>query len=131
MILIESSVWVDFFRMTTNTQTLWLRENFESTAIGLTDLTLCEVLQGYKQGKLHAEVRSQLLELNVHTTGGTDLALAASDNFIYLRKRGITIRGTVDCLIASYCIRGGHELLHNDRDFEPFERYLSLKVIHA
>jgi predicted nucleic acid-binding protein len=66
----------------------------------------------------------------VYATGGTELALAASDNYRFLRKRGITIRKTIDCLIATFCIREGHALLHRDRDFDPFEEHLGLKVVH-
>jgi predicted nucleic acid-binding protein len=128
--IIETSVWVDIVRQTQNEQTEWVKQNLGKVRLGLTDLTLCEVLQGMRNDEIHAVVRKELLELEVYATGGVELALAAAENYRSLRKRGITVRTTIDCLIATFCIQGGYELLHRDRDFHPFEEHLGLRVIH-
>jgi predicted nucleic acid-binding protein len=128
--IIETSVWVDLLRQTENGHTEWVRQNLSKSRLGLTDLILCEVLQGFRNEAVCAVVRQELLQLQVHATGGLELALAAADNYRSLRRRGITRRTTIDCLIATFCIREGHTLLHRDRDFDAFEEYLGLKVIH-
>jgi predicted nucleic acid-binding protein len=131
VILVETTIWIDLFRGVESRHTEWLDRNLGDARIALTDLTLCEVLQGIRDDAMHAAVRKDLLEFGVHPTGGIELALASSNHYRFLRKRGITVRRTIDCLIATYCIREGHSLLHHDRDFDPFEEYLGLKVIHA
>ncbi|QMV19026.1 PIN domain-containing protein [Granulicella sp. 5B5] len=130
MTIVETTVWVDLLRGTNNEHTEWMKQNLGDPNLSLTDLTLCEVLQGLRLDTLHREARRMLLKFGVHSTGGAELALAASDNFRFLRKRGITVRKTIDCLIATYCIREGHVLLHHDRDYDPFEEHLGLRVIH-
>ncbi len=68
--------------------------------------------------------------MSVLSSGGVEIAVAAAENYRILRTKGITVRKTIDCLIATFCIREGHELLHRDRDFDPFEMHLGLQVIH-
>ncbi|HXR16829.1 MAG TPA: PIN domain-containing protein, partial [Terriglobales bacterium] len=97
----------------------------------LTDLILCEVLQGIRDSRTLAQVRDDLLQFEVFHSGGTELAIAAAQNFQILRARGHTIRKTIDCLIATFCLEAGHELLHRDRDFDVFEKELGLRVVHA
>jgi predicted nucleic acid-binding protein len=128
--VVDSTVWIDALNGINNRETLWLIRSLEVDEISLTDLILCEVLQGIGEERLYREAREDLLRFTVHNTGGADLAVAAAENYRRLRRRGITIRRTVDCLIATYCIRGGHALLHHDRDFDPFEEHLGLQVIH-
>jgi len=130
LIIVETTVWIDLFRGIKNEHTAWMARNLGDPRLALTDLTLCEVLQGMRDDALHAGIRKDLLKFGVYAAGGTAHVLAASDNYRFLRKRGITVRTTIDCLIATYCIREGHSLLHHDRDFDPFERHLGLKVIH-
>jgi predicted nucleic acid-binding protein len=98
--------------------------------VALTDLILCEVLQGIRRDVLFTSVRHDLLKFVIFETGGSDLALASAANYRELRKRGITVRSTIDCLIATFCIREGHSLLHRDRDYDAFERHLGLSVVH-
>jgi len=131
MILIDASVWIDYLNGVANSQTDWLNENLPSQRLGLTDITLCEVLQGVKDRDQVARVRQYLMAFQIWTTGGTDLALAAADNYRALRDQGITVRKTIDCWIAAFCIREGHSLLHHDRDFNGFEQHLGLSVVHA
>lgn len=107
-----------------------MRGHMTDTSVGMTDLTLCEVLRGIRDDSLHAAIRNELRNFSVHSTSGEELAEAAAAHYRFLRKRGITVRSLIDCLIAAYCIREGHELLHHDRDFDPFERHLGLKVVH-
>jgi predicted nucleic acid-binding protein len=131
MILVDATVWIDYLNGVATPQTGWLDENLPNQRLGLTDITLCEVLQGVKDRNQAVRVRQDLMAFEILTTGGTDLALAAADNYRALRELGITVRKTIDCWIASFCIREGHSLLHNDRDFNGFERHLGLKVVHA
>jgi predicted nucleic acid-binding protein len=131
VIIVETTVWIDLFRGTLNRQTLWLGRNALDPDLALTDLTFCEVLQGIRADIMFERARKQLLAVGVHSTGGVELALAAAESYRFLRQRGITVRNTIDCLIATYCIREGHDLLHGDRDYDAFERHLGLRVIHA
>ena len=80
---------------------------------------------------LFAQVRDELLKFQLFQTGGTDLAIAAAQNYRDLRQRGYTVRKTIDCLIATHCLQAGHQLLHRDHDFDPFEEIMGLQVVHA
>src|SRR6185295_18553690 len=88
-----------------------------------------EVLQGVGDRNQVAKVQQYFMEFPILTTGGTALALAAAEDYRTLRSLGITVRKTIDCWIASFCMREGHALLHKDRDFNGFERHLGLKVV--
>jgi predicted nucleic acid-binding protein len=87
-------------------------------------------LQGVRDEAGAATVERELAKFEILNTGGMELAKAAAENYRALRRRGYTVRKTVDCLIATFCLREGHSLLHRDRDFDPFERFLNLAVIH-
>jgi hypothetical protein len=130
MIVVDTTVWIDVLGGRSNPQTLWLDRNLTIQGLALTDLILCEILRGVREDASFSLFREDLLRFPVYPTGGAELAIASADYYRDLRKRGITIRSTIDCITATYCIREGHELLHNDRDFEPFEKHLGLKVIH-
>jgi predicted nucleic acid-binding protein len=114
---------------TRTAQTDWLDAALERQRLGLTDLILCEVLQGVRGDRQAAQTRRELLKLAIFETGGNNLAVAAAQNYRILRARGRTVRRTVDCLTATYCLLNGYALLHKDRDFDPFEEFLSLRVI--
>ncbi len=130
MVIVDTTVWIDYFRGTQTPQTVWLDSELERQRLGITDLILCEVLQGIQDDRQFSRARHELLKLEVCTMGGTELALAAAQNYRALRARGYTVRRTIDCLIATFCLLHDHVLLHNDRDFEPFERVLGLRVLH-
>lgn len=130
MTIVDTTVWIDFFGGIVNPETTWLREQAGRVSPGLTDLILCEVLQGIRDDFTFARVRRELLSLNVFDSGGASIAVAAARNYRALRQRGYTVRKTVDCLIATFCIETGFELLHRDRDFDPFEEHLGLRVLH-
>ncbi len=128
MILVDSSVWIDYFNgvITTQTETLDSLLGREPLAIG--DLILTEVLQGFGGERHFDEARKVLTSLTVVNLGGEAIAIQAARNFRTLRKRGGIVRKTIDSVIATRCIEGGYELLHSDRDFDPFARYLGLRV---
>jgi predicted nucleic acid-binding protein len=131
VVIIDTTVWVDYLRGTENPETRWLDRELQQQRLGLTDLTLCEVLQGIRNQNAFARVQADLLKFHVFHTGGTILAIAAAQNYGELRKHGYTVRKTIDCLIATFCLHAKHELLHRDHDFDPFETVLGLQVIHA
>jgi predicted nucleic acid-binding protein len=130
LVIVDTTVWIDYLRGTENPQTLWLDRELPRQRLGLTDLILCEVLQGIQDQRMFSRVRADLLKFQVFQTGGIDLAIAAAENYRELRSRGFTVRKTMDCLIATFCLRARHELLHRDSDFDPFQRQLGLKVVH-
>ena len=130
MVIVDTTVWVDYLRGTPNPETKWLDQAVGQLEIGLTDLILCEVLQGVRGDQEFARVRTLLREFELFETGGEDLCVAAAQNYRRLRFRGRTVRKTIDCLIATFCIRQGHSLLHTDSDFRHFEDILGLSVIH-
>jgi predicted nucleic acid-binding protein len=129
MVIVDTTVWIDYFRGIENAQSLWLEGQAESKRLGLTDLILSEVLQGIRDDREFLSVQAELLKFEMYAAGGIDLAVRAAQNFRTLRKKGFTIRRIADCWIATFCIREGHELLHRDRDFEPFESELGLRVV--
>jgi predicted nucleic acid-binding protein len=113
-----------------NPETRWLNTELDRQRLGLTDIILCEVLQGVRDDVAAKEVERRLLHLEVFDTGGVALAREAVRNYRALRSRGHTVRKTIDCVIATFCLREQHSLLHRDRDFDPFEKVLKLSVIH-
>jgi predicted nucleic acid-binding protein len=131
VVIVDTTVWIDYFQGVTNPETDWLHAELDRQRLGLTDVILCEVLQGVRDESAAEDVERQLLKLEVFETGGVDLAREAARNYRTLRSRGHTVRKTIDCLIATFCIRQQHSLLHRDRDFEPFEKFLELSVVHA
>ncbi len=130
MTIVDTTVWIDYFGGIANRHTLWVRREVGVISLALVDLIFCEVLQGIRDDGEFARVRDRLMTLPILDTGGSAFALAAARNYRLLRERGRTIRTTIDCLIATFCIESGHELLHRDRDFDPFETHLGLSVVH-
>jgi len=130
MIVVDTSVWIDYARGSETPQTAWLETALGRKRLAITDLILCEILQGVRDDKQYREARAAIFHLEIFNTGGTELALAAADNYRKLQKKGFTIRKTIDCLIATFCILNGHALLHSDRDFNVFETELGLQVVH-
>jgi predicted nucleic acid-binding protein len=130
MVIVDTTVWIDYFGGIESRETTWLDRALPRERLGLTDLILCEVLQGIRDDAAFKRVRDDLMKLRIFTTGGPDLAIAAAQNYRTLRQKGITIRKTIDCWIATSCLLSGHRLLHRDRDFDPFENVLGLMVVH-
>ena len=130
MIIVDTTVWVDYLRGTLNPETEWLEMEADRKRLGLTDLILCEVLQGVRNEQEFARVRTELKKFALFETGGEELAIAAATNFRIIREKGKTVRKTIDCLVATFCLMHGYTLLHRDRDFDPFEKILGLDVVH-
>lgn len=130
MIIVDTTVWVDYFRGIRSLETDWVDREADKRRIGLTDLNLCEVLQGVRSEREFRVLQTELQKFQVFHAGGYDLAIAAAKNFRRLRENGRTVRKMVDCLIATFCLVNGHLLLHRDRDFEVFELHLGLQVLH-
>ena len=131
MVIVDSSVWIDLLAGRMNAETDWLTREVVQQRMGLTDLILGEVLQGIRGERAFAQVREQLLEFEVFDSGGAEMAVAAARNYRSLREQGLTVRTTIDCLIATFCLENGHSLLHRDRDFDVFEEQLGLRVVQA
>lgn len=127
MIMVDSGVWTDYFRgaVTPQTDCLDLLLSRELLAVG--DLILTEVLQGFGTEREFNQARKLLLSLDVIEIGGQETALVAARNFRTLRARGVTIRKTIDTLIATCCIENDLALLYGGRDFEPFVTHLGLR----
>jgi predicted nucleic acid-binding protein len=128
VIIVDSSVWIDYFngRDTPQTSTLDTFLGVEPLDIG--DLILTEVLQGFKSDADYNTAKQVLLSLSVFEMLGLELAIKAADNFRALRKRGVTVRKTADVIIATFCIEARHSLLFADRDFQPFVDHLGLRA---
>ena len=129
MILVDSSVWIDFFRNQPTAQAEWLDRNLGNEGLLVGDLILAEVLRGFKDDRGFNEARRMLGQLQQVSLCGEDLAVEAARNFRKLRTMGVTVRGTIDVIIASRCLLDGVRLLHSDRDFDAFEAHLGLRVV--
>lgn len=129
MWIVDSSVWIDYFNGKATPQTDLLDAALGQREIGLGDIILAEVLQGFRRQKDFEAARDALLRFPIFTMGGVEVALKSAENFRYLRSQGITVRKTVDCLIATFVIENDFSLLHSDRDFDPFEKHLGLRVV--
>lgn len=128
MLLVDSSVWIQYFNGEVNPQTDYLDEILGVEPIGIGDLVLLEVLQGFRSDHGYDTAKSLLTNLTVFEMLGKDQAIRAAGNYRYLRKLGITVRKTIDTIIATFCISRGFPLLFTDRDFEPFVKHLNLQA---
>ena len=128
MILVDSSVWIDFFRGIDTPQVDRLDSLFARERVLVGDLILTEVLQGFAAQRDFNLARKTLATFELVNLGGAEIALQAAINFRKLRALGFTVRKTIDTVIATRCIAAGFRLLHADRDFEPFAAHLGLKV---
>ena len=129
MILIDSSVLIDYFNGTTNWQVEKLNTLLGKEFLTIGDYILTEVLQGFRNDKDFQKAKHILKAFPCYDLLGENIAIKSAQNFRYLRKRGITVRKTIDSIIATYCIENNLSLLHNDNDFKPFEKYLKLQVV--
>lgn len=130
MILIDASVWIDFFNGSDTPEAGQLADllNDGAAPIGMADLTLFEVLRGFRHPQDFLAARHALACLPVISIGGEANALAAAEHYRALRAQGVTINSPVDVLLASFCIEHGHALLHSDRDFDALEAQRGLRV---
>lgn len=129
MIVVDSSVWIDYFNGAANPQTEKLDTLLGAEPLAIGDIILCEVLQGFRSDRDFNTAKAVLLNLTVFDLLGQRNAIASSENFRVLRKKGVTIRKTIDCIIATFCIENNHSLLFSDRDFLPFVEHLGLRSV--
>ena len=127
MILVDSSVWIDYFRGTATPEAEKLDELLGTELIAIGDLILAEVLQGFDSDRAFEQARRLLASLVIVDLGGPAIALQAAKNFRTLRALGVTVRKTIDTVIATRCIANSLPLLYSDRDFDPFVEYLGLR----
>jgi predicted nucleic acid-binding protein len=130
MLVVDTSVWVDYFNGVENPQTDFLHSILDATPILIGDLILTEVLQGFRLDPDFEKVRRTLGRFTQANMVDTALAVQSARNYRFLRQKDITVRKTIDSLIATYCIENEYELLHNDNDFDGYEKHLGLRVIH-
>ena len=129
MILIDSSVWIDYFNGRATRQALFVRENLGREAFATGDLILTEVLQGFRRDADAERARSFLLSFDTFELAGVPVGLAAARNYRRLHAKGVTVRKTIDVIIATFCIAGGYTLLHADRDFDAMRDHLGLATL--
>jgi predicted nucleic acid-binding protein len=129
LIVVDSSVWIDFFngKVTPRTSKLLSLMGTEPLLVG--DLILCEILQGARTEAQARILEEELRKFDVSPMLNPELAIAAARNYRFLRGHGFTIRKTMDLIIGTFCIAHEHTLLHDDRDFGPMEIHLGLKTI--
>ena len=130
MLVVDSSVWIDFFNGAPSPARATLRRLLGDgdTEIVVPDLVLFEVLRGFRDERHYLQAESLMLTLTVESTGGAALALKAAQHYRSLRAAGITVRSAVDVLVAAFCIERGYALLHADRDFDAFEATRGLRA---
>ena len=131
MILVDSSVWIDYFSGRATSESDLLDRLLSTERLLTGDLILAEVLRGFRSDADFRRGRGLLSALEFLPLAGREIAIGAARNYRTLRGMGITVRKTIDGLIATFCIRHGHILLHSDRDFDGFERHLGLRVLKA
>ena len=130
MLVVDTSVWIDYFNGVKNPQTDFLDTVLDNTPIIIGDLILAEVLQGFRHDPDFEKIRRTLGKFMQASMVNPVLAVQSARNYRLLQQKGITVRKTIDSLIATFCIENDHQLLHNDSDFDGYEKYLGLRVIH-
>ena len=129
MVLVDSSVWIDYFNNVTTPESDRLDVLLGEEPVALGDSILAEVLQGFRNDKDHRAAKKLLTSLTIYNLLGTELAIRTADNYRALRKQGITICKTTDVIIATFCIENNISLLHSDKDFLPFAKHLKLRTV--
>jgi hypothetical protein len=129
LIVVDSSVWIDYFNGKITPKTNWLDSALGNEPILIGDIILTEVLQGFQSDSDFKKAKSLLLSFHVVEMLGMEVALKSASNYRYLRKKGVTIRKTIDVIIGTFCIHNAFSLLHDDKDFTPLEKHLHLRVV--
>lgn len=129
MILVDSSVWIDYFNGKVTPKTDWLDSSLGREVIVMGDLILTEVLQGFQSDRDFKKAKELLLNFPFTEMLGQELAIESASNYRYLRKKGVTIRKTIDVIIGTFCLHHDFSLLHDDQDFAPLEKHLKLITV--
>lgn len=129
MIVADTSAWIDYFSGISAAHTDALDDALLNNRVVIGDLIITELLQGFKNDKEYRIVLNLMDSLEYRDMLGKELAIQSARNYRILRKKGVTIRKTIDVMIATFCMENGFMLIHNDRDFDPMQHYLKLKVI--
>ncbi len=129
MIFLDSTVLVDYFNGNSTWQVDYLDNTLGNEVVGIGDNVIAEVLQGFRSDGDYRTAKSLLLELPCYDICNKELAVKSAENFRTLRKKGITVRKTINMLVATFCIENGLTLLHNDKDFDSIAEGSSLKVV--
>lgn len=130
MILVDSTIWIDYFNGISSLRTDYLDRVLDQTRIIVGDLILAEVLQGFRNDADFEQARRALVKFHQVQMVNPSLAVKSAQNFRLLRRKGVTVRKTIDSLIATWCIENHVPLLHNDSDFDGYEAHLGLQVLH-
>lgn len=131
MILVDSSVWIHYFNGKKTSQTDLLHSSLGNTPVVMGDLILTEVLQGFQDAKQFKIAKDLLTGLPFMPMVGRVITLQSAENYRSLRRRGVTVRRTIDVLIGTFCIYYQLPLLHDDRDFDPIVKFLGLKTVYT
>lgn len=130
MMVVDTSVWIDYVHGVRTAQTDILDRALQESRVVTGDLIIVEFLQGFRDNKQFQIAKMLMDSLEYYDFVGKEMSIKAAQNFRLLRKKGVTVRKTIDVLIATFCIEHGFELLHNDRDFEPMKELLGLQIKH-
>ena len=128
MMVADTSVWIDYLKGIEASHTEILDQELLNNRIIIGDIIIAEFLQGFKNVKDYNQAKNIINALEYHDFVGKDIAFKAAQNFRKLRKKGITVRKTIDVIIATFCIENNLQLIHYDHDFDPMEQHLGLKV---
>ena len=129
MILVDSSVWIDYFNGRSTWQTDTLDDLLSDVPVIMGDLILAEILEGFRSDKDFESAKSYISDLPFRQMGGYQIAVQSAQNYRTLRKRGVTVRKTIDVIIGTFCILERLSLLHDDRDFDPMATHFSLQML--
>jgi predicted nucleic acid-binding protein len=131
MIVVDTSVWIDYFNDRPTPEAAYLDSLLVREPLVIGDLILAEVLQGFRSDLDFRRALVLLSALEFQAMLGREVAVDSARNYRRLRARGVSVRKTIDVMIGTFCIKSGHQLLHADRDFDPMERYLGLRVVRV
>jgi predicted nucleic acid-binding protein len=130
MVLVDTSVWIDYFNGTETQQVFLLDDLLKEDRIIIGDLILTELLQGFRYKRELLAISELVNLLEYRDLVGRKIAEKSAENYRFLRRKGATVRKTIDVIIGTFCIENGINLLHADRDFDPMEKHLGLRVIN-